>query len=1044
MEGSQSKRKKIVILGSGALKIGEAGEFDYSGSQAIKALSEEGYSVILVNPNIATVQTDLADKTYFLPVTPEFVEKVIEKEKPYGIVLAFGGQTALNCGIALEKAGVFSRNKVTVLGTSVDSIIKTEDRQLFAAELEKIGVPIARSIAAVSAEEAVRAAKKIGYPVMLRAGFSLGGKGSGVVYDEKELEMLARKALSNLPQILIEEYLGGWKEIEYEIVRDYEDNCIAVCNMENLDPMGIHTGESIVVAPSQTLTNRQYHMLRSASLKVIRHFKILGECNIQYALDPRSDTYRVIEVNARLSRSSALASKATGYPLAYVAAKIACGKSLSDIDNRITKATKACFEPSLDYIVVKIPRWDLQKFKRVSTTLSSEMKSVGEVMAIARTFEEAIQKAIRMLDIGEEGLLSEIEFDDLDSALKTPTDKRIFAIAKALKTMSVEKIAGLTNIDPWFLYKIKEIAEMRIAKEPASLRKAKMLGFSDKQIGNYLGINEDEVRRLRKSHNILPYVKQIDTLAAEYPAKTNYLYMTYSASESDISKKDKGIIVLGSGPYRIGSSVEFDWCSVSCARECRKQGFSPVIVNCNPETVSTDFDEAERLYFEELTAERVKDIYDIEEPHGIIISMGGQTPNNLALPLTKSGCKIMGTSADNIDMAEDRHKFSLLCDEQKIVQPDYIEADSLKKAKEFAARQRYPILLRPSYVLSGSAMNVVHDDEMLEAYLKEATLISKEHPVVATKFIPNAIEIELDAAAKDGEIVAYAISSHIEKAGVHSGDATIVYPAEGLSTNIREEILSVAKRLAKRLAISGPFNIQFLYNGTLMVIECNLRASRSFPFVSKMMNTNLASIATDAILGKETQFNVKELGYVGVKSPQFSFARLKGANPKLGVEMGSTGEVGCIGKTLHEALLKSMLSVGIALPKKAVLLSTGRAEDKEKFLTCARKLSVAGLKIYATKGTHNFLHENGIQSEIALWPLDEGTTAIALIERKEIDLVINIPKSFDADEMRNDYMIRRAAVDFGIGLITDIDLAVAFVEAFSGKPSLDIRCWQEY
>lgn len=1051
--------KKVVILGSGALKIGEAGEFDYSGSQAIKALKEEGIATVLVNPNIATIQTSdyLADKVYFLPVTPEFVEKIIDKERPDGILLGFGGQTALNCGVELFKREVFSRFNVKVLGTSVETIIKTEDREIFSDVLHKIGVLTPKSFAVTSVHEALGAAEKIKYPVMIRGAYALGGKGSGVARDRDELEDMSKKAFSSMPQILVEEYLGGWKEIEYEVVRDSNDNCITVCNMENFDPMGIHTGESIVVAPSQTLSNHEYHKLRKISIDVIRHLKIVGECNIQFAFDPYSDDYRVIEVNARLSRSSALASKATGYPLAFVAAKLAIGYILTEIKNKITKVTQACFEPALDYIVVKVPRWDLQKFKRVSTKLGSEMKSVGEIMSIARTFEEAIQKAVRMLDIGKDGITGNgFVFDDIDSSLREPTDKRLFAIVNALnKGYSVDKIHDLTKIDRWFLFKIKNITDLEeeiIKKELDKniLAKAKKLGYSDKKISDLKKKSEEEIRTLRKGLGIMPYVKQIDTLAAEYPAQTNYLYLTYNAEEHDISfGKEAPVMVLGSGPYRIGSSVEFDWCSVNAVHEVKKQGFESILINYNPETVSTDYDEADKLYFDELTFERIRDIYELENPNGIIVSVGGQIPNNLALKLHKAGCSILGTHPDSIDMAEDRHKFSKLCDTLGIDQPKWEEVSNIDAVKKFAEKVGYPVLIRPSYVLSGAAMNVVYDPDTLELYLKQASHVNREHPVVVSKFIENSKEIELDAVSDNGKMIAYAITEHIENAGVHSGDATMILPPKKVYTETIRQIKNIAEKLASSLKITGPFNMQFIAReNDVKVIECNLRASRSFPFVSKVLNSNFIEIATKAILGKKPDpvtKNPLEINYVCVKSPQFSFTRLKGAYPRLGVEMESTGEVACMGDNLYEALLKSLISTGLDIPKKAILLSVSGDKNRYRLLESVKLLENMGYKLYGTTNTKAFYHKMGINITL-LYKIHENKTPniLEFLQAKKIDLVIHIEQPERIYEHDDPYVLKRMAIDYSIGLIQNIQLARTFVTALSLKPELKIRSWDEY
>jgi len=1049
---------KVILLGSGALKIGEAGEFDYSGSQALKALKEEGIYTILINPNIATVQTSegMADKIYFLPVTPYFVEKVIEKEKPDGILLAFGGQTALNCGISLYTSGVLEKHNVRVLGTPVQAIMDTEDRDLFVRKLNEIQVKTIKSFAATNTDEALKAAENLGYPVIIRAAYTLGGQGSGFCNDEAELRKTADKAFSYAPQILVEKSLKGWKEVEYEVVRDQYDNCITVCNMENFDPLGIHTGESIVVAPSQTLTNNEYHNLRQLAIKIIRHIGIIGECNIQYALDPNSEDYRVIEVNARLSRSSALASKATGYPLAFVAAKLAVGYGLHEIKNSITKTTSAFFEPALDYIVCKIPRWDLNKFSGVSKQIGSSMKSVGEVMAIGRTFEEAIQKGLRMIGQGMHGFVGnrDLEFEDIEKELSEPTDMRIFVIADAFeKGYTIEKICELTKIDSWFLYKLKNIYELKNQLQQYNalqdiplelLKKAKILGFSDFQIARFVlkKVNEFieegllEVREFRKKHNIIPYVKQIDTLAAEYPAQTNYLYLTYSASEHDIkiNTEKPSVIVLGSGAYRIGSSVEFDWCSVNALYTLKKEGFQSVMINYNPETVSTDYDVCDRLYFDELSFERVMDITEIEQPKGIILSMGGQIPNNLAMRLYKQNVPVLGTSPLSIDNAEDRHKFSLLCDQLKIDQPRWKELSSIRDIYDFVDEVGFPVLIRPSYVLSGAAMNVVSNKEELEHYLNVATKVSKQYPVVVSEFIEQAKEIEIDAVAKDGELIAYAISEHVEFAGVHSGDATIVFPAQKIYFETMRRIKRISREIAKALKISGPFNIQFLAkDNNIKVIECNLRASRSFPFVSKVLKINFIELSTQVLLEKNIEKpnkSVFDLDYIGIKAPQFSFSRLQKADPVLGVVMASTGEVGCIGETFYEAILKAMLSVGYLFPKKNILLSTGPMRSKVELVNSCRMLAEKGFNLFATKGTAQFLEMNGIPSTVLHWP-DENRKPNTLdyIRNKIIDLVINIPKDLSKSELSNDYMIRRSAVDYNIPLITNARLASAFLTA---------------
>uniref|UniRef100_A0A7C3E7P4 Carbamoyl-phosphate synthase (Glutamine-hydrolyzing) large subunit n=1 Tax=Gracilinema caldarium TaxID=215591 RepID=A0A7C3E7P4_9SPIR len=1081
--------KKILVLGSGGLKIGQAGEFDYSGSQALKVLREEGISSVLINPNIATIQTSegMADATYFLPITPEYVRQVIEKERPDGIFLSFGGQTALNCGVALAQDGTLYKYGVEVLGTPIKTIEDTEDRQLFVDRLNEIGAKTPRSIATTSTTEAVNAAEKIGYPVMVRVAYALGGAGSGLCKNEAELRRRCDRAFAHAPQVLVEEWLGGWKEIEYEVVRDRFDNCITVCNMENFDPLGIHTGESIVVAPSQTLTDSEYHKLRRIAIDVIRHLGIVGECNIQYALDPYSEDYRIIEVNARLSRSSALASKATGYPLAYVAAKLALGYSLVDIENRITQVTKSCFEPALDYCVVKIPRWDLTKFKNVDQRIGSEMKSVGEVMSIGRTFEEALQKAIRMTGIGAPGLSGEArllgtDFKDLKEALAKPTDRRIFAIYRALDSgWSVDKIHRITKIDRWFLYKIAAVLEteqsLRQLKtlsngetsspsagipDRAILAQAKRQGFSDGRIGELVGLPEERIRKLRDEYRLKPAIKQIDTLAAEYPAKTNYLYMTYGAatntlaapaalSINDVLPANRGVMVLGSGPYRIGSSVEFDWCCVNAVQTARQVGRYTIMVNCNPETVSTDYDMCDRLYFEELSLERVLDIYEYERPEGLILSMGGQIPNNLATRLYKAGTIILGTRPDSIDMAENRHKFSALLDELGIEQPEWKELTDLASAKAFAANVGYPVLIRPSYVLSGAAMNVAWDDESLEDYLNLAAEVSAEHPVVISKFVENSKEIEVDAVAKRGEILFHAITEHIENAGVHSGDATVVLPAQRLYIETIRKIRKITARIAQALDITGPFNIQFLaQRNRVRVIECNLRASRSFPFRSKVSRVNMIEMATRAMLDEPVQkapASALELEWVGVKAAQFSFSRLHGADPVTGVEMASTGEVGCIGTDLDDAFLKAMLSVGYRIPKKKILLSTGPIEDKVDFLDSARKLVAMGYELYGSRGTVKFLESNGVKATALNWPLESKEPNIAtMIKSRAVDMVINIPKNNRQTELKNDYLIRRLAVDFDIPLFTNIKVARQFIDSlvYKEQKGLEIKAWEEY
>ena len=1068
---------KVLLLGSGALKIGEAGEFDYSGAQALKALREEGVNTVLINPNIATVQTSegMADKIYFLPVTPYFVERVIEKERPDGILLAFGGQTALNCGVELETSGVLERYGVRVLGTPVRAIMDTEDRELFVEKLNEIDVKTIKSEAVETVSDALRVASELGYPVIVRAAYALGGLGSGFCDNDVELAALVEKALSFSPQVLVEKSLKGWKEVEYEVVRDRFDNCITVCNMENFDPLGIHTGESIVVAPSQTLSNDDYHFLRSTAIKIVRHIGIVGECNVQYAYDPQSMDYRVIEVNARLSRSSALASKATGYPLAFVAAKLALGYGLFDLRNSVTRSTSAFFEPALDYVVVKIPRWDLGKFHGVDRHIGSSMKSVGEVMAIGRTFEEAIQKGLRMIGQGMHGFTGnrEMAIDDLDAALSEPTDRRIFAIAKAFaKGYSVDRIHELTKIDRWFLFKLQNIVETSAELEgfdstddvpEALLRIAKQQGFSDFQIARCLfkdSFNADTdgrmgaVRARRKELGILPIVKQIDTLAAEYPAMTNYLYLTYNGVENDVdyTGDHRSVVVLGSGAYRIGSSVEFDWCSVNALLTARQQGYRSVMINYNPETVSTDYDICDRLYFDELTYERVMDIIELENPHGVVLSVGGQIPNNLATRLDSAHVNILGTQATDIDRAEDRHKFSAMLDTLGIDQPRWRELTDFADIEEFVAEVGYPVLVRPSYVLSGAAMNVCSNADELHRFLKLAANVSKKHPVVVSEFIQNAKEIEMDAVAQNGEIKAYAISEHIEFAGVHSGDATIQFPPQKLYVETMRRIKKVSAKIASELHISGPFNIQFLAkNNDIKVIECNLRASRSFPFVSKVLKINFIDLATRIMLGEKVEKPAKsafDLDYVGIKASQFSFSRLGGADPVLGVDMASTGEVGCLGDDTDEAILKSLLAVGLRIPQKAVLLSTGTPRQKADMLDAAHLLHRAGLTIYATGGTCQFLNENGIPAVRVYWPStpDMQPQAIDLLHNRKVDLVVNMPKNFTGTELSNGRRIRRAAVDLNIPLITNSRLASAFIRAFTSMPldSIEIKSWDEY
>lgn len=1075
----KNKIQKVLLLGSGALKIGEAGEFDYSGSQALKAMREEGIRTVLVNPNIATVQTSegIADEIYFLPVTPFFIEKVIEKERPQGILLAFGGQTALNCGVALHQSGVLEKYNVEVLGTPVEAIMNTEDRDLFARKLDEISVKTIQSHAVETTEDARRAAQELGYPVIIRAAYALGGLGSGFCDNEAELDELCSKAFAFSPQVLVEKSLKGWKEVEYEVVRDCYDNCITVCNMENFDPLGIHTGESIVVAPSQTLTNNEYHKLREIAIRIVRHIGIVGECNVQYALDPESEDYRVIEVNARLSRSSALASKATGYPLAFVAAKLGLGYGLFELKNSVTRTTPAFFEPALDYVVCKIPRWDLGKFHGVSRELGSSMKSVGEVMAIGRTFEEAMQKGLRMIGQGMHGFVGnntkEIPADELDKALKAPTDTRVFAISQALHAgYTIEQIHALTKIDCWFLDKLQSIVRTSqrlgevaaIDKLPYELLlRAKRQGFSDFQIARFVladkGVKAGDkealaVRSQRKQQGITPVVKQIDTLAAEYPAETNYLYLTYSGTHSDINYEGDGrsVVVLGSGAYRIGSSVEFDWCGVNALQTIREQGYRSVMINYNPETVSTDYDITDRLYFDELTFERVLDILDLETPRGVILSTGGQIPNNLALKLHSQRIPILGTQAEDIDNAEDRHKFSAMLDELGIDQPRWQELTSLSDIDQFISEVGFPVLVRPSYVLSGAAMNVCSNQEELYRFLELAADVSKEHPVVVSQFIEHAKEVEIDAVAQRGEIVAYAISEHIEFAGVHSGDATIQFPGQKLYVETVRRIKRISRQIAEALHISGPFNIQFLAKGNeIKVIECNLRASRSFPFVSKVLKINFIELATRIMLGQRVEKPNKsafDLDYVGIKASQFSFARLQKADPVLGVDMMSTGEVGCLGDDTNEAVLKSMLSVGYRIPQRSVLLSTGGYKQKVDMLDAAQLLHNKGYALYATQGTHDMLAENGIPSTLVFWPTDEGKQpqALDLLHERKIDMVVNINKNLTAGELTNGYRLRRAAIDLNIPLLTNARLASAFITAFCTLPieDLQIKSWAEY
>jgi carbamoyl-phosphate synthase large subunit len=1076
MNFQQTSIKKVLLLGSGALKIGEAGEFDYSGSQALKAMKEEGISTVLINPNIATVQTSegFADKIYFLPVTPYFVERVIEKERPDGILLSFGGQTALNCGVELCDSGVLEKYNVQVLGTPVQAIKDTEDRELFVKKLDEIGIKTIKSQAVETTADALAAAEKLGYPVIVRAAYALGGLGSGFCDNAEQLVALTEKAFSFSPQVLVEKSLKGWKEVEYEVVRDRFDNCITVCNMENFDPLGIHTGESIVVAPSQTLSNDDYHYLRQLAIKIIRHVGIIGECNVQYAYDPDSMDYRVIEVNARLSRSSALASKATGYPLAFVAAKLGLGYGLFDLKNSVTRETSAFFEPALDYIVCKIPRWDLGKFHGVRREIGSSMKSVGEVMAIGRTFEEVIQKGLRMIGQGKHGFVEnrDMEISDIDQALSEPTDKRIFVIAKAFQEgYTVDRIHELTKIDRWFLEKLHNIMATdrelqsydEVDKLPADLmRLAKEQGFSDFQIARAVrkekfdvaGSDNMQVRQLRKSMGILPVVKQIDTLAAEYPAQTNYLYLTYNGTTNDVKYlgDHKSVVVLGSGAYRIGSSVEFDWCSVNALMTVKQQGYRSVMINYNPETVSTDYDMCDRLYFDELTYERVMDILEMESPHGVILSVGGQIPNNLATRLDEAGINILGTTAQSIDNAEDRNKFSAMLDKIGVDQPRWRELTSFADIDEFIQEVGYPVLVRPSYVLSGAAMNVCSNDEELHRFLRLAANVSKLHPVVVTEFIQNAKEIEMDAVAQNGEIKVYAISEHIEYAGVHSGDATIQFPPQKLYVETMRRIKKISTKIAQALNISGPFNIQFLAkDNDIKVIECNLRASRSFPFVSKVIKLNFIDLATKVMLGipvEKPNKSVFDLDYVGMKASQFSFSRLQGADPVLGVDMASTGEVGCIGDDMSEAVLKAMLSVGYKVPKRTVLLSTGTPRQKADMLDAAHRLHNNGFTIYATEGTARFLNENGIPAIRVYWPSEPESKpqALQLLHEKKIDLVVNLPKNLSSAELSNGYKIRRAAIDLNIPLLTNARLATAFIRAFTTLPldQIQIKAWNEY
>lgn len=1064
-----SKIKKVLVLGSGALKIGEAGEFDYSGSQALKALREEGISTVLINPNIATVQTSegVADKVYFLPVTPDFVERVIQKERPQGILLSFGGQTALNCGVQLYESGVLAKYGIEVLGTPVQAIIDTEDRELFVKRLDQINVKTIKSHAAANLDEARAAALAVGYPVIIRAAYALGGLGSGFCENEAELEQIATKAFSFSPQVLVEKSLRGWKEIEYEVVRDRYDNCVTVCNMENFDPLGIHTGESIVVAPSQTLSNKEYHFLRKTAIDIVRHIGIVGECNVQYAFSPDGEDYRVIEVNARLSRSSALASKATGYPLAFIAAKLGLGYGLFELKNAVTKTTPAFFEPALDYVVCKIPRWDLGKFKGVSHEIGSSMKSVGEVMSIGRNFEEAIQKGLRMIGQGANGFVcnKQYEAESLDDVLRNPTDSRIFAIAAALQAgYSIDRIHELTKIDKWFLDKLQNIETTYRDLEACTslgsvsnelLHRAKCQGFSDVQISKVFKIAESAVRARRSRLGLRPFVKQIDTLAAEFPSDTNYLYLSYNASEDDVRFEDGSntVIVLGSGAYRIGSSVEFDWCGVNALNTLRNRGYKAIMINYNPETVSTDYDICDRLYFDELSFEAVMDICALEQPYGVILSVGGQIPNNLALPLKAQGVNILGTSAENIDRAEDRNKFSSIVDKLGIDQPRWRELTTMDDIDKFVEEVGFPVLVRPSYVLSGAAMNVCYSKEDMRIFLAMAVEVSEEHPVVISSFMQRCKELECDAVADNGKVIASAISEHIEFAGVHSGDATIQFPPQKIYGITAAKIRKTTAAIAAELNITGPFNIQFLATDNyIKVIECNLRASRSFPFVSKVLKINFIELATRCMLGEhpaKIEIDPFELEYVGIKCSQFSFSRLSHADPVLGVDMASTGEVGCIGDNLDEALLKSMLSVGHRIPKKAVLISSGNPMQKADLLNACTVLSSKGIKIYATKGTAKYLCENGVPAERALWPGEneaKSPSAIDLIRSHEVELVINIPKNYSRKELSNGYLMRRAAIDFNVPLITNSRLATAYIRAFCSTPidSIDIKSWDEY
>jgi carbamoyl-phosphate synthase large subunit len=1051
-----SRAKKVVLLGSGGLRIGQAGEFDYSGSQAIKAFKEEGYRTVLINPNIATVQTDsdMADTVYFQPLNLQTVTKILEKERPDAITLSFGGQTALNLGLELSDKDVLRRLKIDVLGTPIKSVKITEDRDLFKKKLAEIGTKTAYSIATYSLPEALRAAKKIGYPVMMRSGYSLGGLGSGIVRNPDELKRLAGQVLKVVPQILIEEYLMGWKEVEYEVVRDSAGNTITVCNMENLDPMGVHTGESIVVAPSQTLTNEEYHRLRQVAINTIDHLGIIGECNIQYALNPQNGDYRVIEVNARLSRSSALASKATGYPLAFIAAKLALGKKLYELKNSVTGSTPAFFEPALDYIAVKIPRWDLAKLKSSDHRIGSEMKSVGEVMALGRSFPEALQKGLRMLNVGAKGLTDHpYTFPSPLDEIKDATDRRIFAIYEAFKKgVSVDEIHELSHIDKWFLNHLEDIClfQKELVGRPLnrqSMLAAKQLGFSDYVIGRIKSLTEDSVRKKRLRLGVRPVIKQIDTLAGEFDSTTNYLYVTYHGSVSDIQPLgEQAIVVIGSGPYCIGSSVEFDWCAVNTAKTLGSSGWRTIIVNSNPETVSTDFDRSDRLYFEELSLERMQDIADFEKPHGLVVSVGGQIANNLVLPLAKKGYAILGTPAKMIDRAEDRQKFSTMLNQLGIDQPDWVEVTTLAKAKQFAKKSGYPVLIRPSYVLSGGAMNVVHSEDDLALYLKEAARLSPEHPVVISQFIQNSKELEIDGVARDGKLVIYAISEHIENAGVHSGDATVVFPAQTLYLETVRRAKQIARQIADSLKITGPFNIQFIArDNELKVIECNVRASRSFPFVSKVSGYNFIDIATQAMLGQSdtNYYQTLEFDYVGVKSPQFSYNRLKGADPVAGVEMASTGEVACFGENLLDAFYASWQATEQSVKGKNILLSLPD-EQQARFISETRDIIAQGYNVYATPGTHDFLSKQGLKTK-PLYKISQKKepSVLSAIAKQKLDLIVNVPSKGTLNS--DGYKIRRSAIDNHIPLITNAETGRLLLRALAEcEQPTQPKSWQEY